>query len=135
MHKYFGTEPANVKAAIGPCIHNCCYEVGEEVWEKYRSQFSYADELFREVRESNAVKEKYPLLFMNARAPGHGPDEPKIFLDLVVANQRQLLDAGVKPKNISASDLCTSCRTDLLFSYRKQRDATGRLMGVIGIRP
>jgi YfiH family protein len=134
MHRYFGTNAANLRAAIGPCIHSCCYEVGEEVRDAYRSQFSYADELFREVRDSDPVKEKYPLLFMNARAPGHGPDEPKIFLDLVAANRQQLLDAGVRSRNISASDLCTSCRTDLLFSYRKEKDATGRLMAVIGLK-
>jgi len=73
----------------------------------FHSRFGYADELFREQRESNVVHEKYPLLFMNARAPGHGPDQSKLYLDLVVANRRQLLDAGVLAKSISVSPLCT----------------------------
>ena len=133
MRLRFGTSARDVKAAIGPGIHGCCYEVGPEVSEKFHSQFSYADELFREVRDSDPVHEKYPLLFMNARAPGHGPDEPKIFLDLVAANTRQLLDAGLSPKNIQSSPLCTSCRKDLLFSYRGEKGKTGRLMAAIGI--
>jgi copper oxidase (laccase) domain-containing protein len=43
--------------------------------------------------------------------------------------------AGVAAKNISASPLCTSCRTDLLFSYRAEKGVTGRMMAVAGIRP
>jgi hypothetical protein len=46
-----------------------------------------------------------------------------------------LLDAGVAAKNISASPLCTSCRTDLLFSYRAEKGVTGRMMAAAGIRP
>src|SRR4029077_5524762 len=135
MRRHFGTNPRDLRAAIGPGIHKCCYQVGPEVREVFRSSFAYSDELFHEQRESDVVHEKYPLLFMNARAPGHGPDQSKLYLDLVSANTRQLLDAGVLAKNISVSPLCTSCRTDLLFSCRPEKGVTGRLMGVIGIRP
>ena len=134
MRKHFGTKAGDLRAAIGPAIHSCCYEVGEEVRDKFRSQFGYADELFCEVRESDPVKEKYPLLFLTARAPGHGPDEPKLFLDLLAANRHQLTDAGVEASNVWASDLCTFCSPDLLFSYRREGVKTGRQMGVIGIR-
>ena len=135
MRRQFGSTPADLRGAIGPGIHCCCYQVGEEVREKFHSQFAYAGEVFREVRESNPVHEKYPLLFLNARPPGHGPEETLLYLDLVAANTRQLLDGGVPATNISASALCTSCRTDLLFSYRKEKGVVGRLMGVVGIRP
>ncbi|HWY58495.1 MAG TPA: peptidoglycan editing factor PgeF [Terriglobales bacterium] len=134
MHRWFGTLPKNIKAAIGPGIHTCCYDVGSEVRQQFESQFSYADDLFREVKESDPVREKYPLLFLTARAPGHGELPPKLFLDLVEANRRQLISAGVSPKNISASTLCTACRPDLLFSYRAEKGITGRMMGVAGIR-
>jgi YfiH family protein len=135
MRRHFGSVPAGLRAAIGPGIHSCCYQVGEEVREHFSSQFAYAAELFREVRESNPVHEKYPLLFLTARAPGHGPEETLLYLDLVAANTRQLLDAGVPAKNISASPLCTSCRSDLLFSHRKEKSDVGRMLGVVGIRP
>lgn len=134
MRRYFGTLPKNIKAAIGPGIHGCCFEVGAEVREQLESQFAYADDLFQEVKESDPVREKYPLLFLTARAPGHGELPPKIFLDLVEANRRQLISAGVLRKNISASKLCTSCHPELLFSYRAEKGITGRMMGVAGIR-
>jgi YfiH family protein len=134
MRRYFGTLPRNIKAAIGPGIHACCYDVGPEVRQQFESQFAYAEDLFHEVKESDPVREKYPLLFLTARAPGHSELPTKIFLDLVEANRRQLIDAGVSPKNISASPLCTACRYDLLFSYRAEKGVTGRMMGVVGIQ-
>jgi hypothetical protein len=135
MVRCFGSRPRELKAAIGPGIGGCCYEVGEEVRTKFESQFAYANELFRETKESDPVREKYPLLFLTARAPGHGELPPKLFLDLVEANRRQLLDAGVLKKNIEASQLCTNCHPELLFSHRRERGKTGRMMGVAGIRP
>jgi polyphenol oxidase len=135
MRGCFGTRPRDIKAAIGPGIHGCCYQVGEEVRVNFESQFAYAADLFREVKESDPVREKYPLLFLTARAPGHSELPTNIFLDLVEANRRQLIDAGVSRKNIHASSLCTSCRTDLLFSHRAEKGLTGRMMAVAGILP
>ncbi|HXM19736.1 MAG TPA: peptidoglycan editing factor PgeF [Terriglobales bacterium] len=134
MRRWFGTMPKNIKAAIGPGIRACCYDVGPEVRQQFESQFAYAEDLFRETKESDPVREKYPLLFLTARAPGHGEQPTKIFLDLVEANRRQLITAGVSPKNITASTLCTACRSDLLFSYRAEKGVTGRMMGVAGIQ-
>jgi polyphenol oxidase len=134
MRRWFGTLPRDLRAAIGPGVHSCCYAVGAEVRIQFESQFAYADKLFREMKESDPVREKYPLLFLTARAPGHSDLPKKIFLDLVEANRRQLIAAGVAPKNISVSPLCTSCRNDLLFSYRAEKGVTGRMMAVAGIR-
>jgi len=134
MRLHFGTEPRHIRAAIGPGVHACCYEVGPEVRHKFETQFAYGSELFREAKESDTIREKYPLLFLTARAPGHSELPTKLFLDLVEANRRQLLDAGVPAKNIDASPLCTSCRVDLLFSYRAEKGMTGRMMGAAGLR-
>jgi polyphenol oxidase len=134
MFRCFGSSPHDLKAAIGPGIQGCCYEVGEEVRAKFESQFGYAASLFREVKESDPVREKYPLLFLTARAPGHGELPKKIFLDLVEANRQQLLASGVPKKNIEASAPCTNCNPDLLFSYRGEKGKTGRMMVVAGIR-
>jgi YfiH family protein len=134
MFRCFGTRPRDLKAAIGPGIQGCCYQVGEEVRTKFHSQFAYADKLFREVKESNPVREKYPLLFLTARAPGHSELPKHIFLDLVEANCQQLLAAGVIKKNIEKLGLCTNCHPELLFSYRAEKGKTGRLMAVAGIR-
>ena len=80
------------------------------------------------------MKKKYPLLFLTARAPGHSNIGPQIHLDLVEANRRQLLDAGLSKKNIWTADECTSCRSDLLFSHRAEGGYTGRMMAVIGFK-
>ncbi len=134
MFRCFGSRPRDIKAAIGPGIQGCCYQVGEEVPTKFETQFAYAASLFREVKESDPVREKYPLLFLTARAPGHSDLPKNIFLDLVEANRQQLLAAGVPKKNIDASPFCTNCHPELLFSYRAEHGKTGRLMGIAGIR-
>ena len=135
MRRCFGTLPKNIKAAIGPGIHGCCYDVGPEVRQQFESQFAYAEDLFREIKESDPVREKYPLLFLTARAPGHSELPTKILLDLVEANRHQLMDAGIPPRNISASTQCTACNPDLLFSYRAEKGISGRMMGVAGVKP
>lgn len=134
MRKHFGSDPRDLLAAIGPGVHGCCYEVGEEVRTKFEAQFAYAGSLFRELKESDPVREKYPLLFLTARAPGHSELPVKLFLDLVEANRRQLLDAGVLAKNIDAAAPCTACHTELLFSFRAEKGVTGRLMAAAGIK-
>jgi len=135
MRHSFGARPQEIQAAIGPGVHKCCYAVGPEVRAEFESQFRYASDLFQEIMESDPVREKYPLLFLNARAPGHGELQKTIFLDLVEANRRQLMAAGVPARNINSSPLCTACRTDLLFSYRAEKGVTGRMMSVVGIKP
>jgi len=135
MFRCFGSRPRDIQAVIGPGIQGCCYEVGEEVRTKFESQFSYAASLFREVKDSDPVREKYPLLFLTARAPGHSELPKKIFLDLVEANRQQLIAGGVPKKNIETSPLCTNCHPELLFSFRAEKGNTGRMMAAIGIRP
>jgi copper oxidase (laccase) domain-containing protein len=54
-------------------------------------------------------------------------------LDLAAANRWQLVDAGVNPRKIAVSGLCTGCRKDLFFSYRKEVAGTGRMLSAIGI--
>lgn len=134
MRKQFGSDPRNLVAAIGPGVQSCCYQVGEEVRTRFESQFAYGANLFREVKESDPVREKYPLLFLTARAPGHSELPVRLFLDLVQANRRQLLDAGVPVKSIDASAPCTACHPELLFSHRAEKGVTGRLMGVAGVK-
>lgn len=135
LRREFGAQPADIYAAIGPGIQSCCYEVGEELKEQFESQFPYAAELFREVQDSDPVRKKYPLLFMNQRPPGHGDLCSKLHLDLREANRRQLLEAGVPGSHIWASASCTACDSKTFFSYRAEKGYTGRMMGVIGIKP
>lgn len=134
MRLEFGCRPENLIAAIGPGNSQCCYSVGEEVLSEFESQFVYARELFREVFDSDPVRTKYPMLFLTQRAPRHSPIGPALHLNLIEANRRQLLDAGLKPAAISTTGGCTSCHGDLFFSHRASKGHTGRMMSVIGIR-
>ena len=102
-----GAFQMDLTAAIGPGIGECCFAVGAEVRELFRARYDYADELFT--------------------------DGQRLSLDLVEANRRQLLTAGLKPESIFALNACTSCRTEEFFSYRAERGKTGRLMAAIGV--
>lgn len=139
MRLRYGSRPQDLIAVIGPSIGPCCYSVGEELRFDFDSQFAYAPQLFTEVYDSDPVRDKYPLLFLTARAPGHSNIGPQIHLNLWEANRRQLLDAGVPDKRITVVAECTAC-TGLgtsagrkYFSHRAECGFTGRMMAVVGI--
>ena len=111
MAAEFGTEAADATAAIGPAARGCCYEVGHEVINAFREKFDNADDLFKATREGHAL------------------------VDLQRANREQLITLGLTPERIYTAPLCTMCRTDLFFSYRREKRThgrTGRLLSVIG---
>ena len=132
MQMHFGTNPRDLLAAIGPSIGPCCYEVGTEVATQFLSQFPDAPDYFDEFRTGD---EPNPIQWLNMMPPGHQPPPKGVLLDLRKANRSQLLSTGLRPQNIHTIDLCTACHPDLLFSYRKQGPASGRLMSVIALRP
>ena len=146
MRMLFGTRPGDVMAVLGPAIGRCCYEVGPEVVQAFAGQFAGAAEWFTapapSPRDRSAPtfeqlatgQEPMPLKWLTMAPPGHEPPAPRLYLDLFAANLWQLLDAGLPSENVVVSDLCTACRTDLLFSHRREQGHTGRQMGVIGIR-
>jgi polyphenol oxidase len=131
MQMHFGTAPSDLLAAIGPSIGGCCYEVGTEVATQFTSQFADAADWFDELRTGD---EPNPLQWMNMMPPGHQPPPKNVLLDLRKANRAQLLAAGLRDANIFVSELCTACRRDLLFSYRKEGAGTGRMLSAIGRR-
>jgi len=132
MQMHFKTRPADLLAAIGPSIGGCCYEVGTEVATQFQSQFAEAPEWFDEFRTGD---EPNPIQWLNMMPPGHQPPPKNVLLDLRKANRAQLVGAGLRAPNICVTDLCTACRRDLLFSYRKEGPQSGRLLSVIGMRP
>ncbi len=98
----FGGEPTHLYAAIGPCIRECCYQVGPEVAGQFVPFF-----------------------------PEWSPaDIQTRHLDLAEANTRQLTKAGVPADHIFDSGLCTACSADL-FSYRREPDNAGRMIAAI----
>jgi hypothetical protein len=111
MRDEFGTDPRDVRAAVGPAARECCYEVGPEVIEAFNEKFPRAAELFTPTREGHAL------------------------VDLQRANREQLFAAGVHEERVHTLPLCTICRPELFFSYRREKKLygrTGRLLSVIG---
>ncbi len=111
MSDKYQTQPADLMVAIGPAAGACCYEVGSEVIDSFTQTFPMQTNLFNATSENHAC------------------------VDLIKSNTAQLVNAGVAEVNIYAAPLCTMCRTDLFFSYRREKAANGkvgRLMSVIG---
>jgi polyphenol oxidase len=134
MRMEFGTRPEDVVAGIGPGIGRCCYEVGEDVAREFHAQFPNARDWFEGPFDALASGENDPnwLPWLTMKPPGHQPPPLRAHLDLIAANTAILEDAGVPVGQISAANLCTACRTDLFFSYRRER-TTGRMIAAIGI--
>lgn len=134
MQMEFGTRPEDVVAALGPGIGRCCYEVGEEVAKEFAAQFPEARDWFDGPFDALASGESDPnwLPWLTMKPPGHAPPPLRAHLDLIAANRAILSASGIPAKSISSAGLCTACRTDLFFSYRRER-TTGRMMAAIGI--
>jgi polyphenol oxidase len=121
MQAEFGSDPAQLLAAIGPGIGACCYVVGDEVRERFEANFPYAGELFTDGSALGA-----------AEASEQRPSAMR--LDLIEANRRQLLDAGLAAEAIAAVGGCTSCQPELFFSHRASGGHAGRMIAAIGVR-
>ncbi|HHX51756.1 MAG TPA: peptidoglycan editing factor PgeF [Clostridia bacterium] len=107
MEREYGTRPKDCLVGIGPSIGPCCYEVGEQVLEEIKSSYVGWRELVRELPEERWM------------------------LNLWLANSISLMESGVPERNLYFSDCCTSCRTDLFFSYRAEGGRTGRMAALI----
>lgn len=136
MRRLYGSKPQRLFAALGPCIGACCYEVGEEVADSFTGHFVNSAKYFRKATDSGAGKQRFPgMPFLSMMPPGHErPTGSGFCLDLLAVARDQLRSAGLPASHIQTAAFCTACRTDWFFSYRKEGNATGRMMAVIGIR-
>jgi YfiH family protein len=110
MRKAYGTNPADCRAAIGPGIRGCCFEVDAPVMEAMASALPDW--------EAHATPTR----------AGH------CLLDLGKVNRAILEGAGIRPDYIEDAGLCTACRNDLFFSHRAEKGRTGRMMNFISLR-
>lgn len=104
LTRLYGSRPERLLAAIGPSAGPCCYEVGPDVAGLFP-----------------------PELLLHS-------SDGRTRLDLWASNRRQLLEAGLRAENIEDAELCTICRPDLFYSYRRDRRLTGGMLAVIGMR-
>ena len=107
-----GAEPSGIRAAIGPCIHACCYEVSEDVYN------AVAENLGNEVAE---------------RFVAPSDKEGKYMCDLAGINRELLIRRGIPEENIEIIDECTCCSPDKFFSHRYSNGRRGTMLNVIFI--
>ena len=107
MVEEFGSKLTDLKAAIGPAISFCCYNVGEDVLEKLLSTISHTEGVW-ENRNG------------------------EYFVDLKEINRRQLNEAGVE--QVDVCPYCTVCDNDMFFSYRKEQATTNRHSAVLKLK-
>lgn len=113
MMNFFGTNPEDLTAVIGPSICNNCYEVGEEVAQVFQDAFSRIGYNMNQI-----------LVKIN---PG------SYQLNLWEVNRCILMEAGLKVEKIHVSGVCTACNSDLLFSHRKTGGKRGSLAAFLAL--
>ena len=134
MRRHFGCAPSKLLAVIGPGIQACCFEVGPEVLAEFTSQFVDADRFCR-ADPPNPAQTMIPRQVMTGNHALMRPlDSDRGCVDLAEAAHRQLLAAGLAQERIYDSGLCTACNLNRFYSYRREKDAAGRMMAVIGVR-
>lgn len=111
MEASFKSNPKDIMIAIGPAIDQCCYEVNKQVIDPLQATFNFLTK--------DMILDK---------RNGH------FDLDLKKINEEILINAGILQKNIEISNWCTSCNTDMFFSYRKEKGQTGRIASWIALR-
>lgn len=107
MKETFSSNPEDILVGIGPSIGPCCYPVKKDVQDKFNASLSNTEEILSE-EYSNIWK-----------------------LDLWKANKKVLEENGILSRNITVSELCTSCNNHKFFSYRKENGKTGRMAALI----
>lgn len=112
MMMLHGVNTYDCIAAIGPSACVACYEVGEDVIDRYKGEFGY-----------------WRNLLVNFKANG------KAHLDVREANVQQLRFCGFDEDQIHVADYCTIHQNELFFSYRREGkgpSGVGRSLSVIG---
>lgn len=111
MTELYGTNPSDIVAAIGPAISVCCYEVDKPCADNF---YALAD-----LDSSRFVFPK---------------ENGKYMIDLLETNRQILVAAGVKNENITISDICTNCNSELLWSHRATKGKRGTMSAFMCIK-
>lgn len=110
MSKSYNTKAEDVVCVIGPSIGPCCYEVSQELVEKFNTILTNEEEKFYIIKEG------------------------KYYLDLWKINEYFLRESGVKSENIINLNLCTSCKEEQFHSYRKHEQTPKRIGMILQIK-
>lgn len=113
MMEDFGCKGRDILVGIGPSIGPCCFEVGPEVAEEFRSAFP--ETFHREIILP-------------------GKREGKNQVDLWAANRIGIALAGVPLRNITLPGVCTCCHPEDFFSHRKVGNERGSMVGILELK-
>lgn len=105
LQSVYGSRPEDLVACIGPGISQAAFEVGDEVYETFRSN-------------------GFPMEQLASRIS-------KWHIDLWEANRLQLLEAGVAASHIETAGICTYHQTEDFFSARRLGIGSGRILSGI----
>lgn len=111
MTELYGTNPADIVAAIGPAISVCCYEVDKPCADNF-----------------------YALSDLDSSRFVFPKENGKYMIDLLETNRQILVAAGVKNENITVSDVCTNCNSELLWSHRATKGNRGTMSAFMCIK-
>ena len=109
MQSAYGSDPADMYAAIGPGICESCYEMGDEIYEMLAEQWGKAD--------ADLLMKRHPARDANGNEIPGG----KYHLDLWEANRLTLERAGIPADHIEVTNICTCCNVEDFYSYRARR--------------
>ncbi len=107
MIEAFGTDPADVTAAIGPSIGKCCFQVDAPVVKLFKEHIPWTEEIMED----------------------DPSEEGKFKMDLWETNRRLLAEMGVTDIEISA--LCTKCDQERFYSHRGMGEKRGVMAGIM----
>ena len=110
MTKNYNTNPEDLVCIIGPSIGPCCYEVSQELVEKFNINFTNSEEKLYTIENG------------------------KYKLDLWKVNEYIIKECGVKDENIINLKICTSCNSDKFHSYRKHNQTPKRIGTILQIK-
>ena len=115
MVNKFNCKPENIICCICPSIRKCHFEVENDVKEIFEKEFKDL-----KIEQNNDIMEKQK-------------DKEKWNIDTVLINKILLKQEGLKQENIIDSGICSVCNSDLIHSYRVERQGYGLATALIKI--
>ena len=135
MSEQYGTRAEDVLCGIAPSICQSCFEIRRDVAGVFAKEFAGQEEkvmCLPGAKDASSADDA-DVAALKERLRGDDPED-KFHLDLWAANRLILEDAGVLPENISVTDVCTCCNTELLFSHRGSNGRRGNLGAFLMIK-
>ena len=114
MEEKYECNPQNIIVCIGPCIKQCHFQVEKDFVDKFKKEFGNVEKYYK-IGEVIEGKQKYYF------------DTTNLIIDY-------LIEIGINRENIFDSNICSMCHSDMMYSYRAEKENADRNMNIVGIR-